>query len=185
MSESGPITFPIQIDWMHRATDAQMTRHLWFLITQCKHNSRGLSLEASRTKYIAARRSDMPENSLQNNLAKQNLRGVPVQGTGVEQWSVRPPAGSHSDAVAVKFCRRFKTLDRWRSDLWQTTTVPPCCCVPPLLVFPLELFPIRVPNILDTENFLVFVEDCSARHSVTRNSKAWYKSELFSATLTS
>lgn len=32
---------------------------------------------------------------------------------------------SQSDAVALKFCLLLRTRDLYKSDLWQTTTVPP------------------------------------------------------------
>lgn len=74
----------------------------------------------------------------------------------------------HSEAVAVKFCLLLSTRDLYRSDLWQTTTVPPWFGFTGVLLL---LLPIRVPIIFDTENFRVFWVGCIDRHSLRRASK--------------
>jgi hypothetical protein len=76
---------------------------------------------------------------------------------------------SQSDAVAVKFCLRLRTLDLYKSDLWQTTTVPPWFALGTTFPF---AFPIKVPIIFDTENFRVFWVFCSERHSFRTASMA-------------
>lgn len=96
--------------------------------------------------------------------------------------SSSPVSDGHSDAVAVKFCLLFRTRDLYKSDLWQTTTVPPWLVLG--ATFPLAL-PIKVPIILETENFLVFWVACTDRHSFRIMSIEEYIEGLFSATETS
>ena len=77
---------------------------------------------------------------------------------------------SHKDAVAVKFWRLLSTLFLWRSDFWQTTTVPPWFCCWHLL-----FVPIRVPIIFVTENFLILLAlfGCMHLDSFSSTSNAW------------
>lgn len=113
---------------------------------------------------------------------RRHRQASPDTDQGVAPVSPPKDPGSHNDAVAVKFCRRFNTRVLCRSDLWQTTTVPLWDCFCCSLLFPL---PINVPIIFVTENLRVLLALCWQRDSFSRDSNAWYRSELFSATETS